>query len=506
MITRSLMFQLSIIIVFIASGTLAGFGYYRFQIESSDARDQLQEELTTTSERLAISLDSPLYSFHDEGIRDVILSEMNNPDIVGIYIVDPWISGQKYWYSKDTRGNPIVVNEFPDHNSYISKSSPIIHDSEEIGDVIVFISTERMNAQLEANLISIVIQIIVLDILLIIFVIYILRVKVIRPIIKLESGAQEISGGNLNQYIETKGEDEIAQLGQAFNIMTNNLKKSQMEIQNYSKNLEKQVSVRTRELMNSNKELGREITERKCTEVKLNETLKELERSNNELEHFAYVASHDLQEPLRMVSSYVKLLQKRYKGNLDSDADEFIHFAVDGANRMQGLINGLLSYSRVGTKGKPFEPIESEKVFKNATDNLKVSIEESGAIITHDPLPTVIADASQMIQLMQNLIGNGIKFKSDGIPQINISAAKMGNEWQFSVSDNGIGINPKDQERVFQIFQRLHSRDEYLGTGIGLAVCKKIVERHGGRIWVESEPGQGSTFYFTIPNNGGAQP
>ncbi len=250
------------------------------------------------------------------------------------------------------------------------------------------------------------------------------------------------------------------------------------------------------------REIGRYI-QRKQAEEKLKETMEELERSNQELGHFAYVASHDLQEPLRMVASYVQLLKKRYKGKLDDDADEFIGFAVDGAKRMQGLINDLLTYSRVGTKGKPFEPTNSETIFKQATDNLKIAIEESAAVITHEPLPTVMADGSQLSQLLQNLIGNGIKFKSDGQPQINVSAQKKDNEWLFSVHGNGIGIDPKDQERIFKIFQRLHSRSEYPGTGIGLAVCKKIVERHGGRIWVESEPGEGSTFYFTIPKKGG---
>ncbi len=247
----------------------------------------------------------------------------------------------------------------------------------------------------------------------------------------------------------------------------------------------------------------KDITGRKQAEEKLKQTMNDLACSNTELQQFAYVASHDLQEPLRMVSSYVQLLGRRYKGKLDEDADEFIAYAVDGATRMQQLINDLLTYSRVGTRAKPFEPTDTESVLKNATDNLKVAIEESGAVITHDSLPTVMADSSQLLQLFQNLVGNGIKFRNGGAPQIKVSAAEKENEWLFSVSDNGIGIDPKHKYQVFQIFQRLHSRNDYPGTGIGLAVSKKIVERHGGRIWVESEPGKGSTFYFTIPNNGG---
>jgi len=242
-----------------------------------------------------------------------------------------------------------------------------------------------------------------------------------------------------------------------------------------------------------------DITERKRMEVALREKTEELARSNEDLEQFAYVASHDLQEPLRMVTSYVQLLGKRYEGKLDADADEFIGFAVDGAIRMRKLINDLLTYSRVGTKGKELSPTDSEAVLAQSVNDLKVIIEENGAHVTYDPLPTVMADSPQLGQLFQNLIGNAIKFRGNEPPCVHISASRNGNGWIFSVRDNGIGIAAEYSERIFIIFQRLHSRQEYAGTGIGLAICKKIVERHGGHIWVESDVGKGATFRFTLP-------
>ena len=241
--------------------------------------------------------------------------------------------------------------------------------------------------------------------------------------------------------------------------------------------------------------------ERKRAEEALKQQAQELARSNAELEQFAYVASHDLQEPLRMVASYTQLLAKRYQGKLGADADDFIFYAVDGANRMQKLINDLLAYSRVGTRGKEFEPVNCCQVLEQALNNLQVTIKGCGAQVTHDPLPTVMADPTQMIQLFQNLIGNAIKFHGEEPPRVHVSVQSKADEWVFSVCDNGIGIDPQYYERIFVIFQRLHGKQEYSGTGIGLAICKKIVERHGGRLWVESPPGSGATFYFSLRRN-----
>jgi PAS domain S-box-containing protein len=243
----------------------------------------------------------------------------------------------------------------------------------------------------------------------------------------------------------------------------------------------------------------RDITARKKAEAHLLRKMDELNRSNEELGHFASIASHDLQEPLRMVTSYTQLLSKRYKGKLDSDADEFIAFAVDGANRMQRLIQDLLAYSRAGTKAMELLDASSEKALQHALINLRGAIADSGALVTHDPLPAVLADERQLSQLFQNLVGNAIKYQSSGVPRVHISAAKDGaKKWSFSVQDNGMGIDPQYFERIFGMFQRLHKREEFAGTGIGLAICKRIVERHGGIISVESQPGQGSIFRFAL--------
>jgi PAS domain S-box-containing protein len=243
----------------------------------------------------------------------------------------------------------------------------------------------------------------------------------------------------------------------------------------------------------------RDITTRKKAEAHLLQKVEELNRSNEELEQFAYIASHDLQEPLRMVASYTQLLSKRYTGKLDSDADEFISFAVDGASRMQRLIKDLLAYSRAGTKPPDLQNTSSERALEQALINLRGAVAESGALVTYDPLPVVVADEMQLIQLFQNLVGNAIKYQNSKVPRVHISATASGeNKWIFSVRDNGLGINSQYFERIFGVFQRLHKREEFEGTGVGLAICKKIVERHGGAISVESKLGHGSTFFFAL--------
>ncbi|MDM8549060.1 GAF domain-containing protein [Desulfobacterales bacterium HSG2] len=302
-----------------------------------------------------------------------------------------------------------------------------------------------------------------------------------------------ISLGNKDPGYDLKDQQAVESLATAF-VEALDRKRAEEALREREDQLKKQ----TADLTNANEQMEQEIIRRMRTESDLYERTKELERSNRDLQQFAYVASHDLQEPLRSVSSYVQLLARRYRGRLDSDADEFIAFAVEGAKRMQELILDLLAYSRVGTHGEKLEPTDSATALTRALTNLQTAIEESGAAVTHESMPIVMADKSQLIQLFQNLIGNAVKFCGDN-PEVHVAAERKRGEWIFSVRDNGIGIGSEYAERIFVIFQRLHTMDKYSGTGIGLAICKKIVDRHGGRLWVKSREGAGSTFYFTIP-------
>jgi len=242
-----------------------------------------------------------------------------------------------------------------------------------------------------------------------------------------------------------------------------------------------------------------DITERRLREEELKKLSEELARSNTDLRDFAYVASHDLKKPLQSIEGFAKLLGRRYKGKLDAKADEFIEYIGSSVKRMQELIKDLLEYSQIGAKEKKFKPTDCSGVVDKAVGNLQAAIEESNSVVTYDELPTVMVDTPQIISLFQNLIDNAINFRGEEAPRIHISAQRKGDEWVFSIQDNGIGIDPKDSEQIFGMFQRLHGSTEYPGTGIGLAICKKIVGHHGGRIWVESEPGKGSTFFFTLP-------
>jgi signal transduction histidine kinase len=323
----------------------------------------------------------------------------------------------------------------------------------------------------------------VLVILVIVFVLsgimaFSLAQSISLPIKTLMKGAEIIGNGNLDYKVGTNLKDEIGQLSRSFDKMTHDLK----------------------ETTASRDELNKEMAERKKAEEALRGTADDLARSNKDLEQFAYVASHDLQEPLRAVSGFVGLLKKQYRDKLNAEAIEYIDLSVEGAERMQTLIHDLLTFSRVGTRGGAFVAMNMKDALDNALKNLQVAISETETLVTCDAMPVVTADATQMTQLLQNLIANAIKFHGPSRPEIHIGAERKNDQWVVSVRDNGIGIEPRYYDRIFLIFQRLHTRTQFKGTGIGLAVCKKIVERHGGAIWVESKPGEGSTFYLTIPD------
>jgi PAS domain S-box-containing protein len=315
--------------------------------------------------------------------------------------------------------------------------------------------------------------------------------------------AQEAVGKHVSMLVPIERSDEISE-------MLNRLKRGEtvdhfetVRVRKDGKEIQIELTVSpirdALEKIVGASSIGRDITMRKKAEARLLQKMDELRRSDVEWEQVARIASNDLQEPLRMVVSFLDLLAKRYKGRLDSDADEFISFAVDGSLRMQRLIHNLLTFARVGTRGRDLLDISSEEALQQALINLHGAIKNSGALVTHDPLPTVLADDVQLVQLFQNLVGNAIKYQRPGIPQVHISATRNDDKtWTFSITDNGIGIDPLCLEMTFDIFQRIHKGEKFAGSGAGLAICKKIVERHGGSISVESQPDQGSTFRFTL--------
>jgi signal transduction histidine kinase len=305
---------------------------------------------------------------------------------------------------------------------------------------------------------------------------------VLRQVRGLVEAAKRLSRGDLAARSGVApGPGELGQLARSFDDMAGAMEK-------HIADLERAQA----ELKSLNEQLEHRVLERTT----------ELRRSNEDLEQFAYVASHDLQEPLRMISSYVALLRQREGAKLDPNSQQFIAFALDGAARMQQLIQDLLAYARVGKQGREFEPVECNEACDAALANLEVAIEKAGATVTRDPLPAVNGDLTLLTQLFQNLVGNALKFRGEAAPTVHLGCERKGGEWEFTVRDHGIGIAPQDFERIFVVFQRLHSREKYPGSGIGLSVCKKIVDRHGGRIWVESKPGRGTTFHFTIPAAG----
>jgi len=384
--------------------------------------------------------------------------------------------------------------------------------NQDSGMILSMIEISALVGHLQENMRSIVIMGVFIFIIAMFFCFY-ASFSIVGPIQTLRDVVFNIGSGDFSKRANIRSKDEVGQLSQAINKMAEKLQDS------YS-GLEAKVAEKTKELsqtlLQSQKD-NKALEETKTAVLNILDDLEEskkgleeerdklaalkndLERSNQELEQFAYVASHDLQEPIRMVASYTQLLERQYNDLLDDKGRKYIFFATDGAKRMQQLIDDLLTFSRVGTRGKEFAMVNSSEACKQAIANLDIAIKESASEITVDELPIVYGDDVQLLQLFQNLIGNAIKYRGDKNPKIHIGSEEKEKEWLFSVSDNGIGIDEKYKDRIFIIFQRLHTKKEYNGTGIGLAVCKKIVERHGGHIWIKSQSEEGTTFYFTIP-------
>jgi signal transduction histidine kinase len=339
------------------------------------------------------------------------------------------------------------------------------------GDLGAHVKTDAVEAAAVAQqTLTLIIGLFIIAIVVTVIAGFLIARSIARPLAGLTSAANRIAAGEMIDPPALQRRDEIGVLSTALARMVRSL----------------------RALAEKERGLRVDVAEYQRVQT-------ELQRSNAELEQFAYVASHDLQEPLRMVGSYTGLLKRRYQGKLDGEADEFIAYAIDGVTRMQALINDLLTYSRAGRGDRPLEEIDAGQALGRALDNLQTAIADKQAVVSHGTMPRVTANTVQLTQLFQNLIGNALKFCKDRRPEIRVAAQRSGPEWVFSVQDNGIGIDPQYRDRIFLIFQRLHKREEYPGTGIGLAICKKIVEQQGGRIWVESEPGKGSTFKFTLP-------
>jgi signal transduction histidine kinase len=428
--------------------------------------ETVSETATTLAQVVAYNSTASL-AFNNEADATQVLSALRAEKQVAASALYDKKGNLFAWYPKTEPKNSFPPTAGPTgidrKTSHWTVFAPVVESGTRMGTVYVKMDLSLMQMRLRSfGLIAVVVMISSFAVTLTIATAFQKQISV--PIVSLANTATVVSEReDYSVRAEKYSNDELGVLTDAFNRM-----------------------------------LG-QIQER---DIALRSTADDLVRSNSELEQFAYVASHDLQEPLRAVGGCVQLLKRRYQSQLDATAEELIGHTVEGVTRMQTLINDLLAYSRVGTRGTPFEPTNCSVILKHALDNLQAAIEESGAVVTSDPLPTVNADSTQMTQLLQNLVGNAIKYRDHRRPEIHVGVKSEDNNWVFSVADNGIGIEPQYYERVFKVFQRLHQRREYSGNGIGLAICKKIVERHGGQIWVESKLGEGSTFYFRISKAG----
>lgn len=455
---------LALVLVITVLLGIAGVVVYRS--DSDSQWDNLHKTQRTLADQLAVGFASPLWNFDRPTIGKIAEGAFQEETISGLVVLaeDGTIVHAR---SRDAASWNVTVERAPSGTPELEEKRPILFEGEPIGTLRVLATTRFVEQDLRATMGHVVLGIVGLDLAVILGLYVLLHRVILRPLKRIEEYAVAVSSGGRGDPREPlRGELGV-------------LQRSILEMIG-------QLDARYAAL-----ERGR---------AELKQANSELARSNAELQEFAYVASHDLQEPLRAVAGCVQLLQRRLQGQLDPKDEELITHTVEGTFRMQTLIEDLLELSRVVTHARPLAAAESEKVLQEVLANLAVAIRESGATVTHDALPTLIVDSTQLLQLFQNLLSNAIKFRGTEPPKIHVSAAREDGAWRFSVKDNGIGIEPKYFERIFRVFQRLHTRREFEGNGIGLAVCKKIVERRGGRIGLESEVGRGSTFFFTVPD------
>jgi signal transduction histidine kinase len=455
--------------------------------------EQFSSDHQRLAELLALGLQDPLWNLSSEAAWPLFDSVLSDERVASVVV-------------SDSKAGVFLSRGHPERRQgkQVMLARNIVHDNDVvIGSVAIEMDTGRLDSAV-ANYRRIFMLTVIGQLMLsLILIITLLQVRVLAPIKRLMRESEQLARREHNiPFVWSRG-DEIGSLGrtlestrQALQELFNALEAKNLTLKG---DIERRVQIES-ELKRHRDHLEELVNQRTAVLAKRSE---ELARSNAELEQMAYVASHDLNEPLRMVASYVQLLEQRYRDRLDADAHEFIGFAVDGAKRMQALIDDLLTYSRVGTKPVSPKPVDCAAVVATVLHSMRIAIEESGGRVNCGPLPVVMSDASQLTQLFQNLIANAIKFRRDKAPEVHVNAKPENGFWHFSVQDNGIGIPPEYANRVFEMFQRLHGRRVYPGTGIGLAICKKIVERQGGRIWVEPDPAGGSIFQFTLPQEQG---
>lgn len=450
--------------------------------------EQFADDHRGLADLLAIGMQTPLWNLSTDEGRPLFDSVMSDERVVSVLVAD-------------NKAGPFLFREHPERRAgtQLLQQRPIFHEEEAIGEVTIEMDTSRLDAAVSNYRTIFVLTVLGQLLLSLLLIIKLLQVRVLSPLRRLMRQSRFLVRREETTPFIWKRKDEIGSLGRTLEDTRQALQALFRELEEKNHALQDDIERRSRiegELKRHRDHLEELVAQRTAA---LAQRSDELARSNADLEQFAYVASHDLQEPLRMVSSYLQLLEKRYKDKLDQDATTFIGFAVDGAVRMQNLINDLLTYSRVGSKGAPFQPVDCAQVMEMVLHALQVNITDSQGQVSVDRLPVVMGDAMQLTQLFQNLLANALKFRGESPPCVHVSAERNGACWVFSVADNGIGIAPEYFNRIFVMFQRLHGRRAYSGTGIGLAICKKIVERHGGSIWVESMPGEGANFKFTIP-------